>query len=342
MNAFAQSDTSHTDYQGLFFDYLVRQQFTWFGHQQQQVTAGAIETKLSERLELAMQQSSQNPARLLFVRLTLGEQLPGMLDLVMDQSDTDDSMRRAVNSESWLSKELLQWVNAPRFRQITGSHNDFVTSLDEALAEFNGKMLARQLIEFAMVQAAAREARFCKLLNRRILEWSQELAQCAAALAHERGLCAATVSMASLVQGLAPLAISQNFVHLFDGQIKLALEKARDSGQKQAYDQLNSIKPPVRVLLAHLTRSTGLQHALLAELGATGKLLASLTREVDADLPVEQLSELAQVIRQARGYSQYRWLNDACVLTPHQSHMLLSELALSEHDLTTLSRLRRR
>ena len=217
-----------------------------------------------------------------------------------------------------------------------------MTSLDQALALFDGKSLGFQLLDFAMAQAASREGRICKLLNRRILEWSQELAQFAHLLAEGRGLCTATASMAGLVQGLAPLAISQNFVYLFEGQLKQALEKAQESGNKKAYDQLNSVRPPIRVLLSHLTQSTSLQHELLNEMGATGQLLAGLTREVDADLPLEQLSHLARLLRQARGYSQYRWLNDACVLTPQQSHELLTGLALNERELADLARLRRR
>lgn len=341
MNSFSESDLNQSEYQGLFFDYLVRQQFTWFGNQQQSVAAGGIESKLAERLQIAMAQSGQNPSRLLFVRLTLGEQLPGMMDLVVDQADTDDAMRRTINSESWLSKELLQWVNAPRFRQSQASH-DFVDSLDQAMELFGGKSLAYQLLEFSMKQAAAREGRFCKLLNRRILEWSQELAMFAGFLAKERGLCEATARMVALVQGLAPLAISQNFVHLFESQIKLALEKAREGGNKKLYDQLSAIKPPVRILLSHLTHCTSLQHELLQALGTTGQALAGLTRDADADLPVEQLSEMARVLRQARGYSQYRWLNDACVLSPQQSHALLASLALSETEVVELTRLRRR
>lgn len=340
MTNFSESDLSPSEYQGLFFDYLVRQQFTWFGNQQNH-SAGTLETKLSERLQIAMAQSAQNPARLLFVRLTLGEQLPGMIDLVMDQADTQDAMRKTINSESWLSKELLQWVNAPRFRQRQSSH-DFVTTLDQAMELFGDKALAFQLLDFSMVQAAAREGRFCKLLNRRILEWSQELAQFAGTLANARGLCESTARMLALVQGLAPLAISQNFVHLFESQIKLALEKARDNSNKKLYDQLTAIKPPVRVLLSHLTHSAALQHDLLQAMGDTGQMLASLTRDADADLPVDQLSDLAKVLRQARGYSQYRWLNDACVLTPQQGHSLLAGLALTESELSELTRLRRR
>ena len=341
MNNFSEPELNQSEYQGLFFDYLVRQQFTWFGSQQQSHSAGSLETKLAERLQIAMAQSAHNPSRLLFVRLTLGEQLPGMIDLVMDQADSDDLMRRTINSESWLAKELLQWVNAPRFRQSQSSH-DFVTSLDQAMELFGGKTLAYQLLEFSMVQAAAREGRFCKLLNRRVLEWAQELAMFAGLLAKERGLCDATVRMAALVQGLAPLAISQNFVSLFENQIKLALEKARETGNKKLYDQLSGIKPPVRVLLSHLTHSTSLQHDLLQAMGTTGQMLGSLTRDADADLPVDQLSELAKVLRQARGYSQYRWLNDACVLTPQQGHSLLSGLSLTEKELVELTRQRRR
>lgn len=340
MNTVSGTNPSQSDYQGLFFDYLVRQQFTWFSGQHDH-SAGGLESKLSERLQIAMSQSVQNPSRLLFVRLTLGEQLPGMIDLIMDQADTQDTMRKTINSESWLAKELLQWVNAPRFRKRLASH-DFVGSLDKALELFEGKSLAFQLLEFAMLQAAARETPFCKLLNRRIMEWAQELAQFAGALAKGRELCEATARMAALVQGLAPLAISQNFVHLFESQIKLALEKAREDSNKKLFDQLKEIKPPVRVLLSHLTHSTGLQHELLLSLGTTGQLLAGLTRDADADLPVNQLSELAKILRQARGYSQYRWLNDACALSPQQGHNLLAGLELSEDELTELTRLRRR
>ncbi|MBW8189996.1 hypothetical protein K0504_03030 [Neiella marina] len=338
----ANSFTDQSDNQGLFFDHLVRQQFTWFGGQQQALTTSAIATRLAEHLETAMGQTFENPKRLLFVRLTLGEQLPAMLDLVLDQTDTDDPMRRTINSESWVAKELLQWVNAPRFRQITATSHDFVGSLDQALSHFGGKILAFQLVEFAMIQAAGRKVPFCQLMNRRILEWSQEMAQCARLLAERRGLCPALSSLAALTQGLAPLAISQAFVDLFDNQIKQALEKSRQSAQKQVYDQIKDIRPPVGILASHLARSSALQHSLLNELGATGQIIASLTREADADLPVGQLSEMAQVLRQARGYCQYRWLNDACALTPHQSHSLLADLALSEDEMADLSRLRRR
>ncbi|MBD1387957.1 hypothetical protein IC617_00805 [Neiella sp. HB171785] len=342
MSTSATSFSDQTDNQGLFFDHLVRQQFTWFSNQQQGHTPSAIANRLAEHLELALNQSYDNPKRMLFVRLTMGEQLPEMLDLVLDQSDTDDPLRRTINSESWVAKELLQWVNAPRFRQVTGMAPEYVSSLNQALEQFDGKMLARRLVEFGMIQAAGRKVPFCQLMNRRILEWSQEMAQCASLLATQREQCPALSSLAALIQGLAPLAISQSFVHLFDNQIKAALEKSRKTAQKQVYDQINSIRPPVSILASHLARSSALQHALLNELGATGRILASITREADADLPVDQLSELGQILRQARGYCQYRWLNDACALTPHQSHSLLADLSLSEDEMAELSRLRRR
>ncbi len=341
MTQFTEPDPSPQDYQGLFFDYLVRQQFTWFGSAQQNFSPIPLESKLSERLQIAMMQSQQNPSRLLFVRLTLGEQLPGMVDLIFDQADTEDAMRKTINNESWLSKELLQWVNSPRYRKSQSNH-DYVESLDDALDIFDGKMLAYQLVEFAMSQAASREGPFCKLLNRRVMEWAQELAQFCGLLAEQRGLCLATAKLSGLVQGLAPLAISQNFVNLFESQIKLASDKARSDGNKKIYDQLVAMKPPVRILLSHLTHSDALQHELLLALGQTGRLLAQITKETNADLPVEQLSEQARLLRQARGYSQYRWLNDACVLTPQQGHSLLNTLELSESELVELMRLRRR
>ena len=341
MSDSATTVSDQADYQSLFFDHLVRQQFTWFSNQNM-VTKSAIEQRLAERLDVALEQVRENPKRLLFIRLTFGEQLPAMLDLILDQSDTDDIMRRTINQESWLAKELLQWVNAPRFRQTTATHSDFVSSLDQALEKFGGKMLAKYMLDFAMIQAAGREGQFCQLMNRRILEWSQEMALFAIALADARELCPATASMSALAQGIAPLAVTQSFVHLFEAQIKGALEKARKSGQKQVYDQLKSIRPPVQVLSGHLARASALQPILLSELGATGQLLASLTREANADLPVDQLSEQAQILRQARGYCQYRWLNDACVLTPSQSHSLLASLSLSESDMVLLASIRRR
>ncbi len=341
MNNYSESEMAQSDHQGLFFDYLVRQQFTWFGSAAGQYSAGSLESKLAERLQVAMAQSVQNPARLLFVRLTLGEQLPGMLDLVFDQAETQDPMRRTINSESWLSKELLQWVNAPRFRKSQSNH-DYVATLDQAMQAFDGKMLGYRLLDFSMAQAAAREGRFCNLLNRRIFEWSQELSLFAGSLAQQRGLCEATCRLVALVQGLAPLAISQNFVHLFESQIKLALEKARENSNKNLYDQLLAVKPPVRVLLSYLTHSTALQHELLHSFGATGRLLAQITRSADADLPVSQLDDISMVLRQARGYGQYRWLNEGCVLSPQQSHELLSGLELSEQELANLTALRRR
>ena len=340
MSKLREIHLQQVDYQGLFFEHLVRQQFTWFNHQHA-THSGELETKLASRLQDAMQKSVQNPAHLLFVRLTLGEQLPNMIDLVMDHAGTADEMRKTINNESWLAKELLQWINSSRFRKRSISH-DHVDSLDKAMDLFGGKLLAYNLLEFAISQAAAREMPYCKLLNRRILEWAQEQAQFAGALAQKKNVCEASARMAALVQSIAPLAISQNFVHLFERQMDMALTQARECGNKKTYDQLLSIKPPVRVLLNQLVNCTDLQNQLLSSLGNTGHELSVLSRESEMDIPTSQLGELAKAVRQARRYSQYRWLNDACVLTPEQSHQLLFELDLTEDELSELTLLRRR
>lgn len=325
-----------------FFRLMVKQQFNRTSQLEGHVDPRGIQGRFINMLQRNLLEALQDPRKLLFSILSVSEQLPAMMDLVWDQTHTQDELRKAVNRESWLSKELLGWINAPRFRQLVNAEHDYADSLDDALAMFNGEQLIYVLADFTYQQTAQKEGQSCTLLIRRIIEWSYETAGYCELLAQHANLPESQLKLAGLFQGLAPLAITQLFAQLYEAQLQGGLKKMRQAGQKALHDELQQLPVPAYMLMELLCQQQPLQLQLLEQMGETGNRLARVQQEVYSDLPITLISPQARVLRQSLLYSQYRWLNDACELTPTQSHHLLSSLNLSPEVIAQLARLRRR
>ena len=325
-----------------FFRLLVKQQFNRTSQLEGIADPKGIQGRFISMLQRNLLEALQDPKKLLFSILAISEQLPSMMDLVWDQTHTQDELRKAVNRESWLSKELLGWINAPRFRQLVNAEHHYADSLDDALEMFAGEQLIYVLADFTFQQAAKKEGQSCSLLIRRIIEWSNETAGYCEYLAQKADLPQTQLKLSGLLQGLAPLAITQLFAQLHEAQLQGGLKKMRQAGQKSLHDELQQLPIPAYMLMELLCQQQPLQVQLLSEMGDIGTKLARLQQEVYSDLPITLISPQARVLRQSLLYSQYRWLNDACELTPSQSHSLLSELNLSPEIISQLARLRRK
>jgi len=325
-----------------FFRLLVKQQFNRSSQLEGLANPKGIQGRFIDMLQRNLLEALQDPRKLLFSILSISEQLPAMMDLVWDQTHTENELKKAVNRESWLSRELLGWLNAPRFRQLVNAEHQYADSLDDAMQMFGGEQLVYVLADFTFQQAAQKEGQSCSLLIRRIIEWSYETAGYCELLAQQAQLPITQLKLSGLLQGLAPLAITQLFAQLHEAQLQGGLKKMRQAGQKGLHDELQQLPIPAYMLMELLCQQQPLQLQLLNQLGETGRRLARLQQEAYSDLPISLISPQARVLRQSLLYSQYRWLNDACELNPAESHNLLSQLNLSPEVIAQLARLRRR
>jgi hypothetical protein len=293
-----------------------------------------LNSRVAERLADELQDTENLYRKVVGIEDTV----PDLLDLLNVKAATTSRIESLATELPWFYQELLKLVNQPKYRRTDAKGKVIlVDSLRAALNRFGIENLNPVVLSLAFRRWLPQITDPYPQIKSRI--WEEALATSIvsrklATLHKVDENHAFNLGMLSL---LGNIVVVRLYFRLFDTVQREALIEAQNQQQHELHDALSRLVPAGDFLNQLLEKhALPVSAALISMMNMKRVFIANAMQEVASTTTLSELSPLALVLRQARGYSRYRLLKMYNLIDMQEAKDFVRTLQLPQGALALL------
>lgn len=305
-------------------------------HQQNYINENLnlLNSRVAERLAEELQDTENLYRKVVGIE----EAVPNLLDLLNVKAATTSRIEALATELPWFYQELLKLVNQPKYRRTDAKGKVIlVDSLRAALNRFGIENLNPVVLSLVFRRWLPQITDPYPQIKNRI--WEEALATSIvsrklATLHKVDENHAFNLGMLSL---LGNIVVVRLYFRLFDTVQREALIEAQNQQQHELHDALSRLVPAGDFLNQLLEKhALPVSAALIWMMNMKRVFIANAMQEVASTTTLSELSPLALVLRQARGYSRYRLLKMYNLIDMQEAKDFVRTLQLPQGALALL------
>jgi hypothetical protein len=293
---------------------------------------------LNSKIEQRLIEELKNTENIYQKVVGIEKAIPELLDLLSVKAVTISRIESLAIEIPWFYQELLKLANQPKYRRPDSKGKTTpIDSLRVALNMFGIDKLNLVVLSLSMRRWLPQITDPYPKIKNRIWEESLATAIVCRKLAPLYEVNEDNAFSLGMLQMIGSIVVVRLYFRLFDAVQREALIEAQNA---QLHDQHNAISrlEPSGDFLNQLLDSYALTTSaeLIAMMNMKRIFIANAMQEVASKEPLNEISALGLVLKQARGYSRYRLLKMNSLIAVEEAKLFIRELNLPKGALQLL------
>lgn len=265
---------------------------------------------LNEKIEIRLIEDLKDTEHLYKKVLSIDDSLPILLDLLNVKAATISRIESVATEIPWFYQDILKVVNQPKYRRIDNNGKVIlVDSLRVALNRFGIENLNPVVLSLAVRRWLPQITDPYPQIKHRI--WDEALATSIVARAlapmfQENENMAFSLGMLHVVGAIVVVKL---YFRLFTTVQREQLIEAQNQQQHELHDALSRLSPSGEFLNSLIDKyALNVSADIISMMKMQRLFIANAMQEVAQKEELAEYSPLAQILKQAKGYSRYRLL----------------------------------
>lgn len=259
-----------------------------------------------------------------------------LLDLLSAKAVTLNQLDPAIKKIPWLEADLLKLINQPKYRGRTAS-GGLIKDVKTGLGFLGIEALQYLIPVYGMKRCMPHSTEPFHELKNLLWEYSLATANAAKVLAGLYREHAFTVFCAGLFHTLGHVAVTRNYLKLYQQVKREELLKAREARDIKLIDALDVLEPEADFLSEQLTEHAAVLSADLTSRWGLKRLpLCQTLDQLAEGVGYSGASPMARVVQQAQTFVQWQQLKKRQRLTSEEMQQMLKATGITKDALQLL------
>ncbi|MGB0893711.1 MAG: HDOD domain-containing protein [Parashewanella sp.] len=305
--------------------------------QQQQEVFEAVSNQLSATIidEMKYRFDSLEP---LLKTAPITQKQWQLLELLNSRNIDLNRLRIAISDINWLTRELINVVNSPAFRQSRSQNNDVQVTDLKLVLNFIGIEQLKFLIPYFCMRHWLPKKRVSTLwATKQLWRFANVAAIASRTLSEYHQQNQSVIYTATLTSMIGATIVIENSALVYEAIRGTWLREAKNTRNKLVHDAVLSTRFPIQFLCENVLKHGSLLNwKVLDGLDCADGQITKIMREIDQTINFSELSVSSSIVVKSLMYAMKLMLEEQCSISPKENRLLFKYFEFSEEEVLRL------